>query len=373
MSPKAFLEARVAAGDLPGAAWVVARGRQVLAGGAVGAARAVPPRRPADEGTVYDLASLTKPLATAVLAVLLARDGVVGLDGPVGDHLPELGSSPYARATLLDLLVHRCGLPAWEPLYLHGSDPPSYLRRLARLPPAGPPGGPAVYSDLGYLAAGILLERASGHSLETLFRTRILDSLPGPAPEVCFLPPPAWRPRIAPTERGSRHDREMTASLAGEAAARDYRGWRHALIEGEVHDQNAWVAGGVCGHAGLFGTAAGVARLGAEFLAGSRLFTSGELDLFQTSRIDPGPPRRSLGFEVGGEAAGRVVSPRTFGQVGFTGTSLFVDPSTQGVYVLLANRVHPEHREIAMKALRSGFHDRAARRLGPVPDPTALE
>jgi CubicO group peptidase (beta-lactamase class C family) len=372
---KAFLEERIREGMIPGASWAVLQHGRTLNAGAVGCARLVPSRRPADESTVYDLSSLTKPLATAALAVLLAREGVASLDEPVVERLPELAGSPYARATLLDLLSHRSGLPAWEPLYLQGSALPAFLRRMAALPPAGERRGSVVYSDLGYIAARAMLERAAGRSLEALFARWILEPLrgspsagEGDLPEVRFHPPGKWLDRIAPTERDDATERRMAAQLLGEAAPAAYRGWRKGIVHGRVLDHNAHALGGAAGHAGLFGTAAGVATLGCQFLPGSRLFENDELTLFVTSQTPGREEERSVGFLLtagGRTAAGTALSPRAVGHVGFTGTSLFVDPETAGVFVLLTNRVHPEAREIEMKALRRGFHQAAAALVAP--------
>jgi len=234
---KAFLEERVREGVIPGASWAVMQHGRALDAGAVGWARLVPSRRPADERTVYDLASLTKPLATAALAVLLARDGVASLDEPVVERLPELAGSAYAKATLLDLLSHRSGLPAWEPLYLKGSGLSSFLERMAVLPPAEERQRSVIYSDLGYIAAGAMLTRAAGRSLEALFARRILEPLRGSPssgeddlPEVCFHPPGEWLERIAPTERDEATERRMAAQLLGDAAVAMYDGWREGIV-----------------------------------------------------------------------------------------------------------------------------------------------
>ena len=377
MDPEAFLEEQVREQRLPGATWVVARGDQVLSAGAVGWARLVPRRRRAQEGTLYDLASLTKPLATAGLAVLLARDGVVSLDEPAGERLPELANSPYAQVNLLDLLTHQARLPDWEPLYLHGEDLPTYLRSIAALKPLPEP--VVVYSDLGYILAGALLARAAGKSLDRLFQQHVAGLLsgcsgPGPLP-VRFRPPAAWRGRIASTEQGDRVERQMVAERCGAGAVASYDHWRREVVHGQVHDRNAAVLGGVAGHAGLFGSARGVAALGSQFLPGSKIFSLGELALFVTPRTPPDGELRSLGFQVpsGSESVtAGALSPRAFGHTGFTGTSLFIDPEDGGICVLLSNRVHPAQRQTDMRALRRGFHQAAARVLArDRPEPAA--
>jgi len=367
-SPADYLAEQARNRLIPGATWVVCRGRETLSAGAVGWASLVPHRRRALASTVYDLASLTKPLVTATLAVLLAREDVVSLDEPAGERLPELGGSPWERITLLDLLTHQARLPAWEPLYLHGSDLSSYLRRVAVLAPLAHPG--VTYSDLGYILAGALLERAARTPLDRLFRRLVADPLShldhGGSLPVRFRPPQAWRGRVAPTEADDRVERGLMAGLYGFKAVAGYDGWRRGVVRGEVHDRNAAVLGGVAGHAGLFGTAAGVARLARQFLPGSHLFELDELGLFVTPRTSPEGDLRTLGFQVPqGDTAvtAAALSSRAFGHTGFTGTSLFIDPSDASICVLLTNRVHPGVGTTDMLAVRRGFHRAAARML----------
>ncbi len=357
--PGAYLAEQARNRLIPGASWVVCRGEEMISSGTVGWSSLLPHRRKVLESTVYGLASLTKPLVTATLAVLLARDDVVSLDEPAGERLPELAGSPWEKTTLLALLTHEARLPAWEPLYLHGSDLPAYLRRVAALPRL--PDASVVYSDLGYILAGALLERAARAPLDRLFQRLVAGSLP-----VRFRPPLSWRGRVAPTEADDRIERALMAEMYGFKVVAEDGGWRRGVVRGEVHDRNAAVLGGVAGHAGLFGTAAGVAQLARQFLPGSELFELDELGLFVTPRTSPEGDLRTIGFQVpqGDDAVtAGAFSSRAFGHTGFTGTSLFIDPSDATVCVLLTNRVHPGPGTTDMKALRRGFHRAVARVL----------
>lgn len=353
-----FLRHHVDAGDFPGAAWLVAEDGRILAEGALGLAVVRPERIEAVPGTLYDLASLTKPLAGALLAALLEVEGLVSLDDPLRHHLPEWpASGPASRITLLDLLTHRSGLPAWRPLYLHAADRAGCVTWLRGQPLEREPGAGVVYSDPGYLLLGLALERAGGESLDRLFGRRVSDPLR--LADLLFHPDRALRRRIAATEAGNRKER----LLAGPEGDR-YNGWRTDVAWGEVHDLNARLLDGVSAHAGLFGTARAVFRVALEVLGpGAGLLDSKRRALFATSLTEGLNENRTLGFRMVGDppgAGGAGLSAHSFGHAGFTGTSLFIDPDNRRIYVLLTNRVHPEFREMDMNAIRREFHEVAA-------------
>jgi CubicO group peptidase (beta-lactamase class C family) len=319
----------------------------------------VPERAPATAATLYDLASLTKPLATALLAVLLERGGSLRLDAPLGRSLPGWAAGDERdRITPLDLLTHRSGLPAWLPLYLDApeGDREARIRLLRSVPLLHPPGAGVAYSDPGFILLGFALEAAGGAPLDRMFRALVAEPLG--LGDLLYRPGPALRERTAATEEGNARERV----LAG-ARASDYNGWRSEMIRGEVHDHNAWTLGGVAGHAGLFGTARGVHRLAREFAGtGSGLLSAAERARFRSPQTPGLQEDRGLGFQIAstrGCSAGPALSPAAFGHAGFTGTSLWIDPEAGRIFVLLTNRVHPRFREIDMNAVRRGFHEAA--------------
>lgn len=353
-----FLRHHVDAGDFPGAVFLVAEEERVLAEGATGLAVVAPERIEASPDTLYDLASLTKPLAGALLAAGLEAEGRLALEDALGRHLPEwTPAGPASRITLLDLLTHRSGLPAWKPLYLHASDRLGCVLWLRDQPLERAPGAGVVYSDPGYVLLGLALERAGGEPLDRLFRHRVAGPLG--LTDLLFRPDRALRHRIAATEAGNRKER----LLAGPEGDR-YNGWRTEVAWGEVHDLNARLLDGVSAHAGLFGTARAVFRVALEFLGpGAGLLDSRRRTLFATSLTSGLGDDRTLGFRLVGDrrdAAGAGMSARSFGHAGFTGTSLFIDPDSRRLYILLTNRVHPEFRDIDMNAIRREFHEIAA-------------
>ncbi len=353
-----FLRQRVARGDFPGASYLVAEGGRILAEGACGFAVVTPERIPATPETIYDLASLTKPLACALIAARLASEGRLGYDDPLSLRFPAwVAADDKADITLLDLLCHRSGLPAWQPLYLHAGDREGRVRRLLQAALTHPPGRGVLYSCLGYILLGFALEGVAGVPLDRLFAEQVTGPLH--VTELLFNPPAALRRRIAATEEGNQ--REM--DLAGPEGRR-YNGWRDAVIWGETHDNNARSLGGVSGNAGLFGTARAVHTVAREFLgAGIGILADGERAVFETNYTGGFAEDRSVGFQLAsspGCSAGPALSRRSFGHTGFTGTSLWIDPETRRIYILLTNRVHPRFREIDMNAIRREFHAIAA-------------
>jgi CubicO group peptidase (beta-lactamase class C family) len=354
-----FLTDRIAARFFPGASYLVAAGDRILAEGALGRAVVEPQEIAARRETLYDLASLSKPLATGLLAVLLQRDGLLSLDDPLARHLPSWHASDARdEVTLLDLLVHCSGLPDWRPLYLHARDREGRVEWLRRVALAYPPRTDVVYSCLGYILAGFALEAAGGATLERLFEERIARPLG--ARDLLYRPPESQRARIAATERGNLREQ----SLAGQQGAR-YNDWRTGLIWGEVHDTNARTLGGVAGNAGLFGTARAVHALAVGLLDTAGGLLRPEERLLLRRSVTPGlAEERAVGFQVAstrGSSAGSGLPPVSFGHTGFTGTSLWIDPEAGRIYILLTNRVHPHYQPHDMHSVRREFHAIAAR------------
>ena len=320
-----------------GAVVLAGRGREVVAHEAVGwalryagyDARAdrgveLPPERwiPMRPGTVFDLASLTKPF-TAIAATQAIERGAIALDGQVAAHAPELTAAADHRITVRQLLSHTSGLRAELPLYEY-RDPKRRLARLAGEEPLTEPGSAYRYSDLNPLLLQQVLERATGRSLAELVRDGITQPLGMSSTRYC--PPPSWRPRIAATEDQRRPWGRLD----------------RGLVHGAVHDENAYAMGGVAGHAGLFSTAADLGALCRALLDGGAGILAPESVRLMVA--DAGVPGGSqgLGFELEqpwfmGELAG----PRTAGHTGFTGTSLVIDFASGRYLVLLANAVHP--------------------------------
>jgi CubicO group peptidase (beta-lactamase class C family) len=302
----------------------------------------------ADESTVYDLASLTKPLATTILVLRAAEAGALDLDARLDRYLPEARGGANG-ATVRDLLSHSGGLPAIPALERRFPDPEAIDRRTAisallEIEPEKPPRETVVYSCTGFLLLGLVLERLSGQRLADLFRAAIALPLglaePGSAAGyAAFLPDEAARRRAAPTE---------------------FCPWRNRRIRGEVHDESSFCLGGDGGNAGLFADAAGAELLFGVYENGGGLLKSetvAEARRLQTEGLDR---RRGLGLQLhDGESFDGPRCPQdSYGHTGFTGTSAWRSLAADTTAVVLSNRVYYGREETAEKiaAFRRAFH-----------------
>jgi CubicO group peptidase (beta-lactamase class C family) len=335
---RAFPAAVVEVGDGTRVLWRQAHGRLTFD----------PDAAAAREDTVFDLASLTKVLATTPLVIQQVERGALALDDRVAHHLPSWHGPDRADVTIRDLLSHASGLPAWRPFYQTVnveralSGPPqvraAFEAAIVTTPLEYAPRTQSIYSDLGFMLLGFVLEREA--SLSERFAA--LSAAMGVVQEVQFHPPAPWRTRTAATEVDP---------------------WRERLLIGEVHDENAHALGGAAGHAGLFGTAGAVgdhARHLLQILAGrSGAFSRASLETFIAARRDVPGSSRALGWDtmLPTSSCGTRMSPRSFGHTGYTGTSLWIDPD-RGIYVvLLTNRVHPTRTNEQIKQVRPAVHD----------------
>jgi CubicO group peptidase (beta-lactamase class C family) len=310
---------------------------------------------PIHEHVVFDLASVTKPHVAVTLA-RVAQSGRLSLTDPLEKHLPELASTPSGSLSLELFLAHRAGLEAHVPLFDALQRRQSFRRSVAlervacarrrdATGPVGSEGFSPVYSDLGYVLLGAALERATGKPLDQLLREEVADPLSLDVGSARF-----WLSR--------------DAAFPERAVPTEVVAWRGGLLRGVVHDENAWaLAGhGLAGQAGLFGTAEAVAGLGIavlDSLGGRRLDWLSPVAVTPLVRERAGGSLRA-GFDgksAGFSAAGRISSPRTFGHLGFTGTSLWCDPEANTVTVLLTNRVCPTRENQRIREARPRTHD----------------
>ena len=349
-----FLASEIRKGEMPGAAWWVGDAERAIASGFVGDAEIQPVPIPLSDDTPFDLASLTKPLATALLATILDREGRLSLETSLGAIFPELRASPFGAETLRDVAAHRAGLPAWIALYVAETTREGYVTAIASCERQGA-GRETLYSDLGYILLGFAVEKAAGASLDRLFAERIARPL-GLA-RCGFAGRTGLFADAAATERGSAYER----ALAG-PSARDDR-FRAEIPRGQVHDGNAWGLGGIAGHAGLFGTAADVAAIALAILDPTRIGLDPPALDPMLRPVEEGPGMRTVGFVCARdtESVRGILPDDAVGHFGFTGTSLWIDATSPRVFALLTNRVHPRVPLGPFTATRREFHRVAAR------------
>ncbi len=336
---EAFLAAEITAGSFPGAAALIGSADAVFEEAAAGHASIEPSPRGVTPATLFDLASLTKPLCSG--ALVAAAGASLALDASPGRFLPEWKKTRFDGITLERLLTHTSGLAAWFPLYVRGEGAAAYGRTLAEMEPEEAPGERVIYSDLNFLVLTEVLERVYAAPLERAFAQTVAR----PSGSAARFLPEAGAAAAA-TERGDRFERAMV-----EARGLSYGGFRSGVVEGEVHDGNAFRRGGVSGHAGLFATARDVWALARAWLdPGRRSFSGDRTAAFSEARGLAWQGRR------GASSAIPAMSEGSFGHTGFTGCSVWIDPERDRIAILLTNRIHPEVREIPFNEVRQRFH-----------------
>jgi len=360
----AILAERIAAGDFPSAVYLVSEKRRSVFADALGHAVIDPYRITASLNTIYDLASLTKPLVTGMLCAQLVEKGELTLDSAVAHYLPEFERTDRQMITVRELLTHTSGLPAWRPLYILAENKRERaLGVIANEALEYKPGRRVVYSDLGFIVLGFLLERLTGTELGKLAQTEIIEPLK--LQHTFFNPEMALQTGIAACETGNSYERETAHTLGVE----NYADWREQVIWGEVHDGNSYFLGGVAGHAGLFSTANETLRLATQFLANqSELLSAATCtELFTRNMTEGLEEARSLSWQLAQSpesAAGPSLPAGSFGHSGFTGTSCWIDPHHQRVFILLTNRTHARALPfVNINSVRREFHSLATAAL----------
>lgn len=358
-----LLAEHIAAGDFPSAVYLVAEAGRAVFAGALGNAVVEPQRITATPDTVYDLASLTKPLITGMLCARRIERGEFALDSSVSRYLAEFDRPDKKSITLRQLLTHSSGLPAWRALYvISGGDRDRALAAIAEVGLDYQPGTHVVYSDLGFIVLGFLLERITNKSLAELAAAEIFQPLQ--LKQTFFNPEQAMQTGIAACESGNNYEREMLRKTANDNPTH----WREELIWGSVHDGNAHFLGGVAGHAGLFSNATETIVLASQFLgAETKLLQPATCEVFRQNFTPGLDEARSFGWQLAetkDSAAGLDLPRDSFGHSGFTGTSCWIDPNHARIFVLLTNRTHARALPFAnINSVRRRFHSLAQTEL----------
>lgn len=354
----------VARGVIPGATVVVRRGRDIEFEGAFGFRSLAPERSPMHLGTVFDLSSLTKALATTIAVMMLTRDGRLRLDDRVTRCFHNFGVHNKTAVTFRHLLAHCSGLAAWRPFYqrvaqVEKSGRVNFMSsngakqfvfdEIHREKPEAPPGTKAIYSDLNFILLGETIEQVSGFSLNRFCRDRIFRPLALRSTDFIDI-----------SHTRSRH----LEPVADMFAPTEICAWRQRLLIGEVDDENAFAMGGVAGHAGLFAPVREVDLIARELLlchAGKSELVPQRIvsDFWTRDHAVPGSTW-ALGWDTPSaenSSAGRYFSPNAVGHLGFTGTSIWIEPEKQIAVSLLTNRIHPRRDNQAIREFRPRIHD----------------
>jgi len=292
-------------------------------------------------GSIFDLASVSKVVATTSMAMILYERGLLDLEAPIAAIIPEFGDasdSRKAEVTVRMLLAHSSGLPAYEKLFLRVKNREGLLAAAFTAPLTADPGTRAEYSDIGFIILGAALERIADEPLDRFCQREVFGPLG--MGRTTFNPPTTWQASIVPTA--------------------DDRAFRRRVIQGEVQDENASVLGGVAGHAGVFSTAQDIAIFAHAMLNGGAPMVRREaLAQFTRRESSPAGTSRALGWDTPSTSSqsGEYFSSYSFGHLGYTGTSLWIDPERQLSVTFLTNRTWPDCKNEAIKQVRPLVHD----------------
>jgi CubicO group peptidase (beta-lactamase class C family) len=344
-----ILERAIAEHAFPGAVFGVLAQGGVIALDGVGGFTYDLPAELITPSTVFDLASVTKVIATTSMAMLLYQSGQLSLDQPLAQILPAFAEGETAggarrRVTLRMLLAHASGLPGYVRLFEESEGREALLHACLRLPLVSAPGSRAEYSDPGFILLGEALEVIAGERLQGFCAREVFAPLSMTSTR--FRPPTDWRSAIPPTEE------DLT--------------FRHRILQGEVQDENCFVLGGTAGHAGLFSNALDPLLYAECLLGRQQLFRTKTIQLFTTRAALPPESSRALGWDTPSQpsSSGSFFSRHSAGHLGYAGTSLWIDFERQVAIVLLTNRTWPHRQSQTIRSVRPAFHDAVMEALG---------
>ncbi len=359
-----FLQSRIDARDFPSAVYLIAEKGAIVCTDALGFAVVEPEKIAANVETIYDLASLTKVLVTGLLCAKLIEKGELSLEDFIDFYLPVFEfNRNFADDTLIgELLTHKSYFMAWKPFYLSVPNRSEVLREIVEMPFNW--NQPTItYSDLNFITLTFLLEKIYGKRIDEIAESEIFEPLK--LQNTFYNPPKELQRRVAASEKGNEHEKRMCVDLDFDV---EKYNWRNYQIWGEVHDGNCSFMNGVSGHAGLFSNAFETFKIAQQFLAGQTILLKPETcRLFRTNFTENTNEARSIGFQLAAtkdSAAGEFLAKNSFGHLGFTGTSLWIEPDTERIYILLTNRTHARPLPFAnINPVRRRFHELGARFL----------
>ncbi|MET0751928.1 MAG: serine hydrolase [Pyrinomonadaceae bacterium] len=361
-----FLLERIDAKDFPSAVYLVAEKGGIVFRDALGFAVVEPEKIEAQTGAIYDLASLTKVLVTGFLCAKLIESGEINLSDKISKYFYVFDTDDKREIKIENLLTHNSGFPAWKPFYLITNSKSEIPDIIASEKLENPANSKVLYSDLNFLILTVLLEKIYGKFLDEIARDEIFAPLN--LENTFFNPPKFLREKIAASEKGNEFEKQtciesgylkLSATADGSDKFREYQIW------GEVHDGNCYFMNGVSGHAGLFSTAEETFKIAQQFLPNStKLLKPETCELFRANFTTGLNEARSLAFQLAetkDSTAGKALSKKSFGHLGFTGTSLWIEPERERIFILLTNRTHARELPfVNINSTRRRFHELAA-------------
>ncbi len=367
-----FLHSRIEAQDFPSAVYLVSEKGEIIFQDALGFAVVEPEKIEAKIDTIYDLASLTKPLVTGLLCAKLIEQNKLELDNYAEDYLMEhtflsgTDSSDALDTFIKELLTHSSAFPAWKPFYLLAKPSCEDNRNevflsLLKIDAVEDPY--VIYSDLNFLMLTFLLEKIYGERIDEVARKEIFEPLN--LRNTFYNPPKDLQKRIAASEKGNEYEKQICIEQGFDISKYN---WREYQIWGEVHDGNCYFMNGVSGHAGLFSTVEETFKIAQQFLAEETILLKPETcKLFRTNFTEGRNEARSIAFQLAetkDSTASEFLAKDSFGHLGFTGTSLWIEPETERIFILLTNRTHARELPFAnINSVRRKFHELAAQIL----------
>ena len=360
----ALLQNAITARAFPACSLAITLRGELIAHHALGNFTYDPASPPVVPASIFDLASVTKTIATTTMAMILYERGLLDLEAPLTAIVPEFtGDDPRRReVTLRMLLAHASGLPAYKKLFLTAKTREELLAAAFTSDLTADPGTRAEYSDIGFIILGVALERLADEPLDAFCQREIFGPLG--MSHTTFNPPKTWKDKIIPTvdecgigECGAGAPAREPLIPSAKPASGTFRG---RIIQGEVQDENASVLGGVAAHAGLFAPAEDVAIFAHAMLSRGRPFLRPTtIELFTRRVSAPADTSRALGWDTpsGASQSGKYFGATSYGHLGYTGTSLWIDPDRQLSITLLTNRTWPDCQNQAIKQVRPAFHD----------------
>lgn len=367
----AFLQSRIDAGDFPSAVYLVAEKGEVMIQDALGLAVVEPEKIEARIETIYDLASLTKPLVTGLLCAKLIESGEINLSDKISKYFSEFDTEKKREITIENLLTHTSGYIGWMPFYTGDYYPDNSFERsleiIAQKELLNPISTKVVYSDLNFILLGHLIEKIVD-DFQTYFNAIAINEIfmPLALEKTCFNPHKRLQKEIAASEKGNEYEKQTCIELGYEIEFPffPYTPFRDYQIWGEVHDGNCYFMNGVSGHAGLFSTAYETFKIAQQFLANQTTLLKPETcELFRTNFTKGFNEARSIAFQLAEtheSTASNSLAKDSFGHLGFTGTSLWIEPETERIFILLTNRTHARPLPfVNINSTRRRFHELA--------------